>query len=178
MFVCPSNCCRVHQCLSMLGPLPTSPMATPRCWQTSWLWSWLDGTASWVRARSPHSQITCASRVYAQPQNLCGWQTTRCSLQSLGAPHVEEFKLPQQDRLNFNLLFTPELQPAPLLLQPLACIHLSSDSLSALPASGWLVCCFGVLLLRNFLGNWKDCVKKHRREEGSWLIILRAFGML
>lgn len=54
----PLNCCRVRRCLSTLGPSPTSPMATPRCWQTSWLWSWSDRTALWVRACSPCIQIT------------------------------------------------------------------------------------------------------------------------
>lgn len=52
LFMCPFNCCRAHQCLSTPGPSPTSPMATPQCWQTSWPWSWSDGTALSVSSQT------------------------------------------------------------------------------------------------------------------------------
>lgn len=123
VFVCPSHCCRVHQCLSMLGPSPTLPMATPQCWQTSSLWSWLDGTALWVRASTrtdkKHKPSMCTT---TQPL----WVTDDKVFTAESATR-EETKC--------TIYRSNEVQLALLPLRPLACIHLTSNSLTYPPAS-------------------------------------------
>lgn len=122
VFVCPSHCCRVHQCLSMPGPLPTLPMATPQCWQTSSLWSWSDGTALWVRAPTrtdeKHEPSICAATkpLWVTDDKIAAESAT-----------CEETK--------FTIYWSNEFQLALLLLRPLACTPLTSNSLAYPPAS-------------------------------------------
>lgn len=139
MFVRPSNCCRAHQCLSTPGPSPTLPMATPRCWRTSWLWSWLDRTALSVRG---HLDRVCMYRLNAQ--DLC------CSATN-------------KTRIHYHSSYDLHLAPC--------CCNITAAFI-------WPWCCtcpsWGLLLDSAQLSrNWGE-----GEEEGSWLIILRAFGML
>lgn len=146
MFVCPSYCHRAPQCLSMLGPLPTSPMATPRCWQTNWLWSWLDGMVLWVRAHRAYRSHSRA-KASAWPQNL-GMTDNKMLSVCLGVPDVERFKawsallgLNLKSNLQFTAVMNFSLLPCSCDLWPRSILVLVL-ALFYLP----LASCCGVLV--------------------------------
>lgn len=150
---------REHQCLSMPGPSPTSPMATHQCWRTSWPWSWSERTALWVRA----AHMGRPSQRLAQPKKPHMW-----------IDGCRQCRRAQQGGLNFNEMLTLSAaarHPAALTFG----LHSNRFWLCSLAAP---VLCAGGLLLSNFRGKWFTLKRGCRREEGSWLITLRASGML